>query len=118
MTKVLFVDDEALLALGAEMSLRDQGYDVEIAFDGEEALRKALVFTPDIVVTDFMMPKLDGAGLARALLGNRIKAPIVLVTAVPEADLSQETRTLFAAFLQKPLGDDELISCVATLFGR
>jgi CheY-like chemotaxis protein len=113
----MFVDDEALLALAAEASLQAEGYDVAIAFDGEEALSKAIDFAPDIVLTDLMMPRLDGAGLARGLASNGIAAPVVVLTAVPESDLPAETRRLFSAYLGKPLQDETLFTCISTLVG-
>ena len=118
MIRVMVVDDEVLLALGLEASLQAQGYEVAIAFDGEEALNKAADFAPDVVLTDLMMPKLDGAGLAKALVDQGISAPVVVLTAVPEADLPAETRPLFAAYLGKPLHDDTLASCIHALVGR
>lgn len=117
MKKVMFVDDEVLLALAAEASLQAQGYEVAIAFDGEEALNKAIDFVPDIILTDLMMPKLDGAGLAKALSHKGIAAPVVVLTAVPESDLPAETRRLFTAYLGKPLQDEMLVSCISALVG-
>lgn len=115
MKKVMFVDDEALLALASEATLMAEGYDVAIAFDGEEALAKATTFRPDIVVTDLMMPGMDGVGLARALTDQRIVVPVVLITAVPEVELSAEVRALFAGYLGKPLRDEEMVACISAL---
>jgi CheY-like chemotaxis protein len=91
---------------------------VLIAFDSEDALSKAIAFVPDIVLTDYMMPKLDGAGLARALAEHGIAAPVVALTAVPEADLPPDMRPLFAAYLGKPVQDEKLFSCIAGLVGH
>lgn len=113
----MFVDDEALLALASETTLMGEGYDVAIAFDGEEALTKAASFRPDIVLTDLMMPGLDGVGLARALTDQGLTAPVIVVTAVPERELPAEARGLFAAYLGKPLEDDEMLACIAALLG-
>ena len=113
--KLLFVDDEVLLALEAEVSLRAAGYDVTIAFSGEEALEKAVEHNPDLVLTDYMMPKLDGAGLVRELAVRGITAPVVVLTAVPEADLAPDIRDLFAAYLGKPVEKQQLLSCISTM---
>ncbi|HVX72055.1 MAG TPA: response regulator [Devosia sp.] len=115
MKKLLFVDDEVLLALEAEVSLRAAGYDVTIAFSGEEALEKAVEHNPDLVLTDYMMPKLDGAGLVRELAVRGITAPVVVLTAVPEADLAPDIRDLFAAYLGKPVEKQQLLSCISTM---
>jgi len=118
MKKVMFVDDEALLALGAEASLQAEGFEVAIAFDGEEALSKVADFAPDIILTDLMMPKLDGVSLAKALGDQGSTIPVVVLTAVPEADLPTEARSLFAAYLGKPLRDETMVSCISALVGR
>jgi len=117
MKKIMFVDDEVLLVLAAEAALQAEGYEVAIAFDGEEALNKAIDFAPDIVLTDLMMPRLDGAGLAEALVRKGMNVPVVVLTAVPESELPPEMRRLFSAYLGKPLRDETLVSCISAMVG-
>ncbi|MBD8065880.1 response regulator [Devosia sp. PTR5] len=90
MTRVLYVEDEALLAISMEGVLVDEGFSVELAFDGSEGLEKASQFVPDIIVTDYMMPKLDGLGMVGILREQGIDTPVIVTTAVPEEKLAPE----------------------------
>ena len=63
MKKVLIVDDEALIREGLELALRNEGYGVEVAGNGEEALQVLEHFRPDVIVTDIIMPEKDGIEL-------------------------------------------------------
>ena len=88
MTKVLYVEDEALLAISMESILVESGYIVALAHDGEEGVARALSFLPQVIVTDFMMPRMDGPAMLKELLYRGIKVPVVLTTAVPEEDIT------------------------------
>lgn len=78
--KVLVVDDEKILAKGIKFNLENEGYTVILAHDGEEALEKAKYETPDIIILDLMLPKMDGL-----MVCNKIrefsKVPIIMLTA-------------------------------------
>ncbi len=78
--KVLVVDDEKILAKGIKFNLENEGYTVILAHDGEEALEKAKYETPDIIILDLMLPKMDGL-----MVCNKIrefsKIPIIMLTA-------------------------------------
>ena len=80
MMKVLVVDDEKILAKGIKFNLENEGYTVIIAYDGEEALEKAKYESPDIIILDLMLPKMDGL-----MVCNKIrefsKVPIIMLTA-------------------------------------
>ncbi len=58
--KILVVDDDAYSLDLLEQELTDQGYAIERANDGEEALRKVDAFRPDVILLDYMMPIMDG----------------------------------------------------------
>jgi len=64
---ILIVEDEAALATAVTDALRDAGYDVEHASDGEEALAKVQLATFDAVICDLKMPRLDGKAFYKAL---------------------------------------------------
>jgi CheY-like chemotaxis protein len=116
MSTVLVVDDEPLVALTAAMVLSDAGFETLEAHDGDRAL-SILSETPvDLVVTDYMMPRRNGLELARAMRQDpdHAEIPVVLVSAVP-GDVVSRNPGLFAAFLQKPYGADELIDVVRHL---
>ena len=60
-TRVLVVDDEATITDLVATALRYEGFDVEVACNGTEALRSAETFRPDLVVLDVMLPDRDGS---------------------------------------------------------
>ena len=65
--RVLIVDDEPNIVLSLQFLLSREGYEVDVARDGEEALETALRTTPDLVVLDLMLPGLDGYEVCRRL---------------------------------------------------
>ena len=60
MIKVLIVDDEKPITDIEKFSLEKEGYEVEVAYDGEDALKKVEENTPDLIILDIMLPKIDG----------------------------------------------------------
>jgi len=113
---VLVVDDEreAVVAIGT--ALAALGYAVETAANGADAMEKASQLRPDIVVTDLLMPVVDGIGLAKALRADPHTATthIVLCSGVAEGSV----RALFDgydAFLKKPYEVDDLERALAGL---
>jgi CheY-like chemotaxis protein len=75
-------DDPPIRDLLGEL-LSAEGYDVHLATDGLDALAKALATQPDLVLTDFRMPKLDGLPLAARLRERDQSLPVLLMSAVP-----------------------------------
>ena len=80
---ILVVDDDPDIARFVEVNLRSAGYEVAVAGDGEEAIRKALELRPDLVLLDVMMPKVDGFEVAQRLRRNPRtgNTSIIMVTA-------------------------------------
>ena len=83
--RLLLVDDDPNLLVVLAEQLRDDGYDVATARDGEEALRRLEAGWPDLVVVDMMMPRLDGLSLAREIK-VRADLPIIVLSAIDTAD--------------------------------
>lgn len=83
---VLVVDDDPDLSLLMSLFLRKQGHEVSIAGDGVEALERIRERTPEMVVLDWNMPRLDGLGLARTIRGELglTTLPLLMVTALPD----------------------------------
>ena len=78
--KVLVVDDEKLIVKGIRFSLEQEGMDVEVAYDGEEAVEKAKEQNFDIILLDIMLPKLDGLQVCQQIR-EFSNVPIILLTA-------------------------------------
>ena len=84
-SRILIVDDDPnLLVLLAEQ-LRADGYDVQTARDGDEALRRPATGWPDLLIIDLMMPRVDGLTLAREVKAQA-DLPIIVLTAIDAAD--------------------------------
>jgi len=79
-TKILIVDDETAARRGLVSLLSGWGYDVEEAADGREALEKAVAGLPSVVITDLVMPRLDGHALLKALRDEAPFAAVILLT--------------------------------------
>ncbi len=80
MARVLVVDDEKLIVKGIRFSLEQDGYEVECAYDGEEAIEKAKEKEYDVVLLDVMLPKHDGFEVCQAIR-EFSEMPIIMLTA-------------------------------------
>jgi DNA-binding response OmpR family regulator len=81
MTSILVVEDDPGIALGLEDDLKLEGYDVEVARDGETAVQRARERRFDLIVLDLMLPHKDGFQVCRELRHGGMDAPIIMLTA-------------------------------------
>jgi two-component system alkaline phosphatase synthesis response regulator PhoP len=81
--RILVVDDETHILQVLSLKLRNSGFDVSTAVDGEDALRQAIENPPDLMITDIQMPYMNGIELCNALLKNKTTShiPVVVITA-------------------------------------
>ncbi len=84
MYKVLIVDDERELVEGIEMNLRDEGYVILKAFDGETAVRVAVEESPHVIVLDLMLPGIGGLDVIRELKRLRVPSRIIVLSALKD----------------------------------
>ena len=107
---VLIVDDEFGLAEMLREMLRDYGYDVTLAINGRLALDILGERSIDLVITDMMMPVMDGAELAAAMRSTdpHRQTPIIMMTSLPSAVPAQQA--LFQAVLRKPFTPELLLT--------
>ncbi|HET6467903.1 MAG TPA: response regulator [Geminicoccaceae bacterium] len=119
MARILIVDDEALIAMSLEFALTAQGHEVRTAVNGRRALEVLDGFTPDVVVTDYMMPRMDGAELIRAVRERPglAGARIVLITAIEKARVDRDAVS-YDAFVRKPFLEDDVVELVDRLTAR
>jgi CheY-like chemotaxis protein len=103
MAVVLVVDDEVGIARLLSDVLSDEGHRVVVAANGHEALKRAEQERPDLVITDFMMPVMDGAQLIKAMAEHPdLKGvPVFLISSVPEAAVRDKCSG-YALFIRKP----------------
>jgi CheY-like chemotaxis protein len=113
---VLLVEDDRSVRRYLEVTLQRSGYKVLTAADGLEAMKLALSSAIDVVVTDAVMPNLNGRELARFLRGHPKLShlPIVLLTGQENKE-STSGEDLIDVFLYKPIRADELKSCLTGL---
>ncbi len=119
--RLLVVDDEANLLRAVAVSLRAEGYEVQTARNGAEALLSVTENLPDLIVSDIRMPGMDGYALARRLRSTPETdlIPIVFLTAKDEtADRIQGFRAGVDAYLTKPFEPDELLAVIANILKR
>jgi CheY-like chemotaxis protein len=111
---ILIVDDEFGLAEMLREMLRESGYEVTLAINGRLALEILADTQVDVVLTDMMMPVLDGAELAAAMRGDdRHRAtPIILMTSLPT--VRPHPDKLFDAVLRKPFTPELLLDTMAS----
>jgi two-component system response regulator VicR len=81
--KILVVDDEKPIADILRFNLEKEGFDVEIAYDGEEAVKKAYTISPNLIVLDVMLPKKDGFQVLKEIR-RELKTPVLMLTAKDE----------------------------------
>jgi two-component system alkaline phosphatase synthesis response regulator PhoP len=85
MPRILVVEDDPGIALGLEDDLKLEGYEVEVAADGESALRYAPDDSYDLILLDIMLPRKDGYQVCRELRRNGVAVPIIMLTARTQA---------------------------------
>lgn len=119
--KVLLVDDEAGLREAVQAYLEDSGFTVEVASNATEGWDKLQLATPDVLISDIMMPQVDGYEfLAQMREDPRYKSlPVVFLTARGmTSDRIQGYNAGADAYLPKPFDPEELVAIVANLIGR
>ena len=84
--RILVIEDEPGVAHFIQQGLTESGYAIDVASDGSDGLDYALAKTYDAIVLDIMLPKLDGLAVLRELRGQRIKTPVLLLTARDTVD--------------------------------
>jgi len=115
MTRVLLVDDEPELLEAWSFALEYVGYDVERAPGGRQALAVIQRQPPDLLITDLMMPGMNGEDLCRAVREdpNRAHIPILLHTSAYVG--ANEGAALWNAVLRKPARMEDFLATVAKL---
>src|SRR5438094_161078 len=110
MRRVLVVDDEESLRIVVRTFLRRDGYEVEVASNGEEALALVETFGPDVILTDVRMPKVGGLDLLATLKAKGIEATVIVMTAYGNLDLALEAMKAGAYdYIQKPFKAEEVL---------
>ena len=119
MKRILVVEDNADLAFGLRNNLEIEGYEVEVAEDGEAGLARARESDPDLVVLDLMLPRMDGFRVLKSLRAEGSEVPVLILTARgEEADKVLGFRLGADDYVTKPFGVLELLGRVGALLRR
>ncbi len=112
---ILVVEDSPAVATVIQAALSKEGYHVIMAGDGIEALKLVLTHHPQLVITDALMPRLDGHSLLRAMRGNPLAAAIPVIMLTGKASTEEEQKALAAGFIDfipKPIQPVRIVSRV------
>ena len=117
--RILVVDDDRAVRQSIRRSLSFNGYEVDLAADGLEALDHVAEGAPHLIVLDVMMPRLGGLDTCRELRARNVTTPILMLTARDSA--SDRANGLAAGaddYLPKPFSLDDLLGHIRVLLER
>lgn len=119
--KILIVEDEPSIVVPLQFIMKDNGYDVAVAFSGEEAVDAITESKPDLILLDIMLPGMDGYELCQMIRQNPdwkgIK--IIFLTALGrEADMAKGMALDADAYITKPFSNKEVVEKVRNLLQK
>jgi DNA-binding response OmpR family regulator len=118
-SKVLLVDDENAITTNLAPFLERAGFNISVASDGEEALKKSSTFNPDLIILDVLMPKVDGREVLRRLRQTGNWTPVILLTQVGEAaERAMALEEGADDYLNKPFDPHELVARIRAVMRR
>ncbi len=117
MPTILIVEDEAVIAEMLADLFTDEGYQVQVARNGREALSFLDKLLPDLVLSDVMMPVMDGRALCEAMAQHpkHRNIPIILMSA--GGDMIKLDHSRYVAFIAKPFSLHTVLDSVARIVG-
>ncbi|HEX2178932.1 MAG TPA: response regulator transcription factor [Actinomycetota bacterium] len=117
--RVLVVDDEPNITDLIATALRYQGFEVSTAAGGREAISKTQSFRPDLILLDVMLPDFDGFEVQRRLVTDRVKTPVIFLTARDQTESKVHGLTMGADdYITKPFSLEELVARVRAVLRR
>jgi two-component system, OmpR family, response regulator len=118
-SKILVVDDEPAIVDAVATALRYEGFEVEEAVNGRDALAAAMSFEPDLIVLDWMLPDIDGIEVGRRLRERGFKTAILFLTA--KSGVESKVEALRAGgddYVTKPFSLAEIVARVQAILRR
>ncbi|MEY2536222.1 MAG: two-component system, OmpR family, response regulator, partial [bacterium] len=117
--RILVVDDEPNIVDVISMALKFQGFAVEAAGTGAEALAAVAAFRPDLILLDVMLPDMEGFDVAQRLGAQRARVPIIFLTARDATDDKVRGLTLGGDdYVTKPFSLEELVARIRSILRR
>ncbi len=119
MSRILIAEDEAAMAMGLRDNLQFEGFDVDVVGDGEAAVAAVAQNSPDLVLMDIMMPKLDGLAACLRIRQAGYTIPILMLTAKSqEEDVIRGLEVGADDYITKPFSIKEVIARVKAALRR
>lgn len=113
MAKILVIDDAKFTRFMLINVLQKDGHTILEAGDGQEGMERILAENPDLVITDLLMPVMDGIQLLAAMKKKKLTTPVIVMTSNIQESVRQQCLTAGArAFANKPPNPDELLRLV------
>ena len=117
--RILVVEDEKKIAGFVKRGLKEEGYAVDVAADGDEGYELASVNDYDLIILDLMLPKCDGVTLCKKLRADKLEAPVIMLTA--KTSVQDKVTGLDAGandYLTKPFAFEELLARMRVLLRK
>jgi DNA-binding response OmpR family regulator len=118
---ILIVDDEAYIVTSLEYVMQSAGFEVAVAYDGEEALQKVAETVPDLVILDLMMPKLDGFEVCEKIRENPLWKDIrIIILTAKGRDIERKKGMSLGAddYMTKPFSTRDILNRVKELLAE
>ena len=119
--KILIADDEPNIVVSLEFLMKQQGYEVKVARDGEEAFAAVAAFGPDLILLDVMMPRMSGYDLCQKVRENAAWQDIRIIMLSAKGRDVEVTKGIAGgadAYVTKPFSTKDLLAKVAELLGE
>jgi DNA-binding response OmpR family regulator len=119
--KILIADDEPNIVVSLEFLMKQQGYEVKVARDGEEALAAVAAFGPDLILLDVMMPRMSGYDLCQKVRENPAWQDIRIIMLSAKGRDVEVTKGMAVgadAYVTKPFSTKDLLARVREMLGE
>lgn len=117
--RILIVEDDRKIASAIKKGLEQERFAVDLSYDGKDGLGSALTIDYDLVILDRMLPELDGVQICKAIRENKLKVPILILTAKDKiADRVEGLNAGADDYLVKPFAFEELLARIKALLRR
>ena len=116
--RILIVDDEPNIVISLEYLLKNEGFEVKVATDGDSALLQAAEFRPDLVLLDVMMPKKSGFEVCESLRADASLADLKIIMLTAKGRDTEITKGLALganAYITKPFSTKDLVAQIKLL---